>query len=148
MLVCSHLNVFIRENPYDFEKSSKFNLNVFYIGILISHIGSWIETIADYTLMKFKSDSKNKGKILTTGVWSLCRHPNYFGETMFWWGTFICNLSLGQWWMFYPCLLFTLLLIFVSGVYLTEKGMKKKESYSDEYKKYLVSTKKFIPFIW
>ena len=40
---------------------------------------------ADDQLFAYGASSK-KAIILDTGVWGLSRHPNYVGETLFWWG--------------------------------------------------------------
>ena len=56
------------------------------IGALIWSIGFYFETVGDWELMQFKKNPKNKGEILKTGLWSLSRHPNYFGESTMWWG--------------------------------------------------------------
>jgi len=61
-------------------------------GIALWIIGFFFETVGDYQLSIFKSDTKNKGKVLNTGLWKYTRHPNYFGDTMVWWGFFFIVL--------------------------------------------------------
>lgn len=67
------------------------------IGILIWVLGFYFEAVGDYQLQVFKSNPANKGKLMTTGLWSLTRHPNYFGEVTVWWGIYIMvgNLHYG-----------------------------------------------------
>lgn len=120
---------------------------VFIIGAILTNIGTWVEAISDLQLYLFKQDPSNKGKLLTTGLWSLCKHPNYFGETLFWWGTYLFSCSVGQYWAIYSPVIITLLIVFVSGVYMLEDP-KRVEKYGEEYREYLTKTAKFIPFIW
>ena len=142
MLLCSHLNFFIRES------SASINIVIAIFAVIVTFLGSLVETVADLQLWLFKKDPKNKAKILNHGLWALCRHPNYLGELIFWWGTYLFNCSIGQYYSFYPVLLFTIILYNVSGVKLTEKGMKRNNEYEAEYKQYLQSTSKIIPYIW
>lgn len=53
---------------------------------------------------------------MQTGLWAYTRHPNYFGDSLVWWGYFLITLSVpgGIWTIFSP-LLMTLLLLRVSG---------------------------------
>jgi steroid 5-alpha reductase family enzyme len=44
-----------------------------------------IQLVADEQLRKFRqSDEYIKGRSLRTGLWKYPRHPNYFGEVLFW----------------------------------------------------------------
>lgn len=125
----------------------KPKLSLMIIGAVIANIGTWIESIADFQLSYFKSKQENKGKLLVTGVWALCKHPNYFGETVFWWGTYLFSCAVGQYWAIYSPVLMTLLIIFVSGVAILENPARK-EKYGEEYREYFEKTAKFIPFLW
>ena len=85
-------------------------------------IGFFFETVGDYQLKKFKKDAKNKGKLMDQGLWSLTRHPNYFGDSSMWFGIFLIALDgvHGLWIIVGPCLM-TFFLVFVSGVRMLEK---------------------------
>ena len=48
--------------------------------------GFVFEVVADVQKFAFKSDKSNKGKYIKHGLWSLSRHPNYFGEICMWFG--------------------------------------------------------------
>ncbi len=54
-----------------------------------------IEGIADQELRAFRADPKNEGRICNAGLWAFSRHPNYFGEIMFWCGLFLFGLAAG-----------------------------------------------------
>jgi len=57
-----------------------------YIGIATWIIGFLFESIGDSQLKSFKANPENKGRLMTEGLWSYTRHPNYFGEAAMWWG--------------------------------------------------------------
>lgn len=116
-------------------------LNTF--GLILWVIGFYFESVGDKQLKDFKSRPENKGKIMTEGLWSYTRHPNYFGEATMWWGVFLITISnLSQIWLVVSPLLITLLLLFVSGVPLLEKKYKDRE----DFKEYSKRTNKFFPW--
>ncbi len=43
-------------------------------------IGTLVHFGSDYQKQRFKARPESKGKLLKTGFWALCRHPNYFGD--------------------------------------------------------------------
>jgi len=114
------------------------------LGLLIFGTGFLIETIGDYQLAEFKKDAANKGKIITTGLWSVTRHPNYFGEVLVWWGISCYSLSFSYGWctLISPVVI-TLLLRFVSGVPMLEKKYEGRP----DWEKYKAETAAFFPFV-
>ncbi len=131
--------------PIMFYNTSTINtLNYINIlGIIIWIKGYFFEVVGDYQLKKFIKDPNNKGKIMTSGLWKYTRHPNYFGESIMWWGIFLIsiNSNLGLLGIISPILI-TFLLVFVSGVPLLEK----KYSNNKEFQEYAKRTSKFIPW--
>ena len=106
--------------------------------------GFFFEVVGDYQLEQFKKDPANKGKLLTTGLWRLTRHPNYFGEATCWIGIFLIAVTgISNSWLIVSPLIITLLLLFVSGVPLLEKKYRKRE----DFKAYAAKTSKFFPVI-
>lgn len=106
------------------------------LGILLWCAGFFFEAVGDEQLYRFKTDPANKGKILDRGLWRYTRHPNYFGETLMWWGIFlVASSSPSGWRTVIAPLLLTLLLLKVSGVSLTEKKMGEKHTELEEYKR-------------
>lgn len=105
------------------------------IGITIWLIGFCFEIIGDWQLRKFKKDPRNKGKLLTQGLWTYTRHPNYFGEVTLWWGIHILALSTRNGWITITGpLTITVLILFVSGIPLLEKKYAGQKDF-EEYKK-------------
>ena len=104
------------------------------IAIFLWGLGFYFEVVGDSQLRKFKSDPHNKGKILDRGLWSLTRHPNYFGDALMWWALFLLALPVANGWMaFYGPLIMSIFLRYVSGVPLIEKSLSKTKPGYDEY---------------
>lgn len=115
-----------------------------YVGIALWVLGFIFEVGGDQQLENFKKKPENKGKLLTTGFWSVTRHPNYFGEATCWWGVFLIAVTqLSDIWLIISPVLITLLLLFVSGVPLLENKYKDRSDFQ-AYAKY---TPKFFPII-
>jgi len=75
-----------------------------------------LETVADVQLRRFLRSRREKAAILDTGLWAVSRHPNYFGEVLFWWGVFLFGLAAAPawWWTAVGPLSITLLFALVS----------------------------------
>ena len=70
-----------------------------YLGVAVWLIGYAFQAIGDWQLENFKRDKTNSGKLLQSGLWSMTRHPNYFGEAVMWLGYFVLALSHPLGWM-------------------------------------------------
>ena len=114
------------------------------VGALCWLTGFVFEAGGDWQLSRFKANPKNKGKLLTTGIWSLSRHPNYFGDALQWWGFGAFALSYGfkgTLTLIGPVVM-TIFLRKVSGVDLLEKTLKSSKP---GYENYIASTPAFLP---
>jgi steroid 5-alpha reductase family enzyme len=120
------------------------------IGVLIWLKGFYFEAVGDYQLSRFLADPANKGKIMDRGLWHYTRHPNYYGESLMWWGIAILssdvlsvngNLLL-TFAPFIGPILITFLLLKVSGVPLLEAHFAGKP----EWEAYKAKTSVFIPW--
>jgi len=115
---------------------------IVYAGIVIWVVGFIFESVGDAQLKKHLSDPKNKGKLMTGGLWKYTRHPNYFGESTMWWGIFVISLSTPLGWIgIITPVLITYLLLFVSGVKMSEKRFEGRKGWA-AYKK---KTSIFLP---
>ncbi|MCA9128224.1 MAG: DUF1295 domain-containing protein [Planctomycetales bacterium] len=116
---------------------------VTWLGVLVWAIGLFFETVGDWQLVRFRQQRHNTGKVLKTGLWRYTRHPNYFGDFMIWWGTFLVSMSeLSNVWTIVSPAVMTFLLLRVSGVSLLEK---KLASSKPEYAAYAAETNAFFP---
>jgi steroid 5-alpha reductase family enzyme len=110
--------------------------NIFtWLGLCCWIIGFYFQAAADWQLAAFKSDKKNKGLIIQTGLWKYSRHPNYFGEILMWWAIFMITIPFSNSYYFIVSpLTITLLIVFVSGIPMLEKKYKGNIAFED-YKK-------------
>jgi steroid 5-alpha reductase family enzyme len=83
-------------------------------GLCIALLGLIYETIGDLQLRAFIK-TKQKGQIMTQGLWKYSRHPNYFGESVFWLGA-SCVAAQVSPLAFISWIVITVLLRYVSGV--------------------------------
>ena len=113
------------------------------IGVMVWAVGLSFEAVGDWQLAKFKKDPNNAGKVMQTGLWSLTRHPNYFGDALLWWGIGIVGAETGTGVVgFIGPVVMTVFLLRVSGVPMLERSlMKRREGYAE----YAARTSAFIP---
>jgi len=122
----------------------------FYIGLALWLAGFAFEVIADRQKTKFRSNSQNKEKFITEGLWSISRHPNYFGEIVLWLGIAVMALPTLAGWQLVTLispLFVTLLLTRVSGVNLLEKSASQRWGDDSAYQDYVASTPSLVPFL-
>ena len=112
-----------------------------YVGTVLVVIGVAFESLGDWQLARFKADPANKGRIMTTGLWSWTRHPNYFGDFLTWWGFGVFGLATGAWWTLLGPVVMSVLLVRVSGKDLLEQDLMKRPGYAD----YARATSGFFP---
>lgn len=115
-----------------------------YVGIVIAVFGFGFEWLADDQLRRHLAE-KNPGmpQFIKWGLWRYSRHPNYFGETVFWLGIYLIACSINWGWItFFAPLTITLLMRFYSGVAMLE------DKYSDnlEFQAYKQETNVYVPW--
>ena len=133
--------------------SSPTNNEIFYLifGGLVYLVGLVTEIIADYQKTIHNRRNNKHKKFITSGLWSISRHPNYFGEFLIWTGiTIICFpvFSGFKYLAFITPIFIYFLLNYISGVNLLEERAKEKWGNNPEYVKYLKTTPKFFPKIF
>ena len=112
-------------------------------------LGLLTETFSDQQKFAFRNDPTNSGKWCDVGLWSISRHPNYFGEICLWIGVFIVSTSVcgtGIKWVGILSPLFTSsILLFFSGMPLLEKTSDERHRLKPEYQTYKNRTSPLIP---
>lgn len=120
-----------------------------YIGLAMFVIGFFFEAEADRSKFAFKMNEANKGKWCDSTVWSVSRHPNYFGEMTMWWGIWVvAQQAFTADWMYASLIgpIFTMLVLcFLSGMNLSEPQYDTKWASNDGYQEYRRTTSILIP---
>jgi len=112
-------------------------------GLVVTVCGFVIELTADRQLAAFLAEPREaRGPVMDRGLWGWSRHPNYFGESLVWWGLAIiaCGVP-GGWVAFVSPLVITWLLVFVSGIPLVEK----RHVGDPDWEAYKGRTSAFVP---
>jgi steroid 5-alpha reductase family enzyme len=112
------------------------------LGVALWGFGFLFEAVADWQLQRFKKNPATSGNVMRSGLWSVSRHPNYFGEAVLWWGLALLALPGGGWLSFLGPLMITFLLLKVSGVSMLDTAMvERRPNYAD----YIATTPAFVP---
>ena len=121
----------------------------FLLGLLIWIFGFIIEVVADEQKRRFKLNLDNKGKFISSGLWSYSRHPNYFGEILLWIGMAIISLPVLLGWEYITLIspLFVyMLLTKMSGIPILEKQSDERWGNKSDYQNYKKITPVLFPF--
>ncbi|XP_059634483.1 uncharacterized protein C594.04c [Cornus florida] len=81
---------------------------------------------------------------LDKGLWRYSRHPNYFGEQLWWWGLVVFGWNLGCGWIFVGALINSMCLAYVTM--LVEKRMLNQDYRAEAYRQYQKTTSVWIPW--
>jgi steroid 5-alpha reductase family enzyme len=102
------------------------------------------EGIADTQLKRFKNESTDRLAVCQRGMWRYSRHPNYFFQSLLWWGLFLMALPVSWGWTAIIAPLAMLHFILrVTGIPLTEELAIEKRG--DAYRRYQNTTSAFVP---
>jgi steroid 5-alpha reductase family enzyme len=112
------------------------------LGLALWVFGFLFETVADWQLQRFKKNPATSGHVMRSGLWSLSRHPNYFGEAVLWWGIALLAVPSGGWLSLVGPLMITFMLLKVSGVAMLDTAMVERRP---DYAEYIATTPAFVP---
>ena len=113
---------------------------------LVTGLAIAIETIADRQLRRYLRAPHDEHGVLDSGLWSRCRHPNYLGEILFWWGLFLFGMAAQPSWVFsfIGPLSITLLFVFVSVPWMDRRMLSRHPAWAQHMRK----TKALVPRVW
>jgi steroid 5-alpha reductase family enzyme len=97
----------------------------------------WLEATADRQLRRFATAPHPPGEFLRSGLWAWCRHPNYLGEILFWWGLVAFSLAAGcaPWWVFVGAIAITVMFHLVSIPMIDRRMAESRPAYVDHAKR-------------
>jgi len=103
-----------------------------------------VETVADQQLRRFLATREDAHAVLASGLWRLSRHPNYFGEVLFWWGLFLFGLASGPGWAWTAvgALSINLLFVLVSIPWMDRRMLSRHPEWAEQ----LRSTSPLVPW--
>jgi steroid 5-alpha reductase family enzyme len=114
-------------------------------GLVLATLALAGEALADAQMRRFKADPANRGQVCARGLWRYSRHPNYFFESLVWWGFFLAALGSPHGWITIVCPLMMLyFLLKVTGIELSEAHSLRTRG--ETYRRYQQTTSAFIPW--
>lgn len=128
----------IRYNQFSFDAPHRYFV---YLALVVSLVGLFFEVVGDMQLKQHVEEGS--GTLLESGLWSLTRHPNYFGEVLIWFGLYATGITLFFTNAVNPFYYLALIIspILMSGVLLKistpllEDNMKKYNGWEDYTKR-------------
>ncbi len=103
-----------------------------------------LEAVADLQLQRFLRTRASAEAVLDRGLWAYSRHPNYFGEVLFWWGVYLFGLASGPGWAWtgIGAVLITLLFVLVSIPWMDRRMLSRHPRWARQ----LRSTSALVPW--
>ncbi len=106
-----------------------------FLGFFISFLGVVYEIVSDYQLYQFRIKHQGKKGIIQTGLWKYSRHPNYWGEILFWWGLYIYVITFSPWYVILAPISMTIMFAFVSIPWIENKILRTRPNYTEYQQK-------------
>jgi steroid 5-alpha reductase family enzyme len=105
--------------------------------MLVTGTAIAVEAIADLQLRRYLRSPHRPEDILATGLWSVCRHPNYLGEVLFWWGIFLFGVAADPHWAWSAigALAITLLFVLVSVPWMDRRMLSRHPAWAAHMKR-------------
>jgi steroid 5-alpha reductase family enzyme len=107
------------------------------VAFLVTTLAIAIEALADRQLRHYLRSPHDGGGVLDSGLWARCRHPNYLGEILFWWGLFLFGMAADPGWIgsIVGPLSITLLFVFVSVPWMDRRMVSRHPAWAAHMKK-------------
>jgi len=108
-----------------------------WIALFVCILATIIELIADEQQKIWRRRPSDRNQFYRAGLWNYSRHPNYFGEVLFWWGIYLFVLAsdTSHWWTIAGAIVMTIMFLFISIPLMEKHMLEKRPSYIDYQKK-------------
>jgi steroid 5-alpha reductase family enzyme len=115
-----------------------------WAGLLVCALAMLLELTADRQMDAYRRRPEPKSPYITEGLWLLCRHPNYLGEVLFWWGIWLMGMGAAPalWTAVGPACI-TALFVFIS-IPMMEKHILESRP---EYARYIREVPALLPIL-
>jgi steroid 5-alpha reductase family enzyme len=106
------------------------------VGLMVTAVAIVIEAAADRQLRAFLRTRRDPEAILDQGLWALCRHPNYLGEVLFWWGLYLFGVAAAPTWAWSAVgpLSITVLFVFISVPWMDRRLLARHPAWAQAMK--------------
>ena len=143
LTTCNAITMILNNSQLSNDIYLKFGIGLWILGFII-------EVLADEQKRRFRNNIENKNQFISSGLWKISRHPNYFGEILQWVSIGIVSLPVIygiQYITLISPIFVIILLTNVSGINILEKNSDEKWGLDEGYLDYKNKTPKLIPFI-
>jgi steroid 5-alpha reductase family enzyme len=126
------------ESPFDMNTlfvndGHLFTTILLCLAFLTCLVAPTIQLIADKQSHDFRA--ANPDKVCNVGLWKHGRHPNYFGEILFWWGIWMMYSAFNGFdWYICGAIAMTALFLGISIPLMEQRQLANKPGYA-EYRK-------------
>ena len=108
-----------------------------YAAAAVTALAIIIELLSDIQLHRFLAHRK-EGEIMKTGLWAYSRHPNYFGEWLFWAGLALFGIAAvpSAWWWVLPGAIAMLVMFLAASIPMIDKrSLARRPEYGEHMKR-------------
>jgi steroid 5-alpha reductase family enzyme len=102
-----------------------------WIAVVLGLCAAIIELVSDEQMRRF-ARTKSPGEVMDRGLWRWSRHPNYFGEILFWWSLWLFAVSADPawWWTIVGPLAMVAMFLAASIPMLDDRSRERRPGYA------------------
>lgn len=111
------------------------------VAATVALLGAGIESMSDATLRRYRQECAAKGirgGICERGLWRWSRHPNYFGECLFWIGIWAMGVAAepsAWWWTLPGPIVIVALFVFGTIPMMERRSLERRPEYAEQQRK-------------